>query len=99
MEKMTQERMHADWTATKNIVRFQELLNGETDEGRYRILSQLLSDEFETFKKPRKQAPTPLRPDPDGAIVDPGSPLAGAAMGALMIAATLGGFFLWGRLF
>ena len=51
MTKMTREELQADWTATKNIVRFQELLNGETDDGRYEILAQLLADEFEKFEK------------------------------------------------
>ena len=51
MTKMTREELQADWTATKNIVRFQELLNDETDDGRYEILAQLLADEFEKFKK------------------------------------------------
>ena len=50
---MTQEQMQADWFATKNIVRFQELLNGETDDGKYRILAQLLADEFEKFNPPQ----------------------------------------------
>jgi hypothetical protein len=56
MTKMTQEQMQTDWTATKNIVRFQELLNSETDDGRYRILSQLLVEEFGKFKKPQAEA-------------------------------------------
>jgi len=94
MAKMTQEQMQADWTATKNIVGFQELLNGETDDGRYRILSQLLSDEFGKFKKPRAEA-KPLRPDSDRVDVNLGNPLAGFLLGALMIAGTMGGFFLW----
>jgi hypothetical protein len=42
MTKMTQEEMQADTIATNNIVRFQDLLNNETDDSRYRILSQLL---------------------------------------------------------
>jgi hypothetical protein len=57
MAKMTQEELQADWTATKNIVRFQELLNGETDDGRYEILAQLLANEF---KKLKPQAETLL---------------------------------------
>lgn len=94
MAKMTQEQMQADWTATKNIVGFQELLNGETDDGRYRILSQLLSDEFGKFKKPPAEA-KPLQPDSDRIDVNLGNPLAGLLLGALMIAATTGGFFVW----
>jgi hypothetical protein len=95
MAKMTQEQMQADWTTTKNIVGFQELLDGETDEGRYSILSQLLADEFKKFKKPQAEAPSPPRSDSDSAVVDFGNPLAGLLLGALMIAATMGGYFLW----
>ena len=50
MTKMTQDELQADWIATKNIVQFQELLNGETDDGRYEILAQLLANEFEKLK-------------------------------------------------
>ena len=53
MTKMTQDELRAGWIATENIVRFQDLLNGETDDGRYRVLAQLLADEFEKFKKPQ----------------------------------------------
>jgi hypothetical protein len=95
MAKKTQEQMQADWTATKNIVGFQEMLNGETDDGRYKILSQLLSDEFGKFKKPQAEALKPLQPDSDRAVVNFGNPLAGLLLGALMIAATMGGFFVW----
>jgi len=90
MAKMTKEQMLADWTTTKDIVCFQELLKEETDEGRYAILSQLLSEEFEQFKV---EAPRPPQPDPKGAIDDFGNPLMGLFLGASMIAATMGGFF------
>jgi hypothetical protein len=93
MAKPTQEQIQAHWIATKNIAEFQELLNGERDEGRYRILSQLLSDEFEKFKNPQAEAPRRARPNPDRAV-DLGNPLAGLLLGALMIAATMGGFFI-----
>jgi hypothetical protein len=56
MKKMTQEELRADWIATKNIAGFQELLKIETDDGRYRILSQLLADEIAKFKKPQTEA-------------------------------------------
>jgi hypothetical protein len=95
MAKMTQEQMQADWTATRNIVGFQELLNGETDDGRYRILSQLLSEEFGKFKKPQAEAPKPPRCDSERAVVNLGNPLAGLLLGALMIASTMAGFFVW----
>jgi hypothetical protein len=51
MEKKTKEELWAEWVATQNIGRFQDLLKHETDEGRYRILEVLLADEFEKFKK------------------------------------------------
>ena len=95
MAKMTQEQKQADWTATKNIVGFQELLNGETDDGKYSILTQLLAEEFGKFKKPQVE---PLRSggiSPDRVIEDTGNPLMGIFLGALIIAATMGGFFVW----
>jgi len=95
MATKTQEQMQADWTATKNIAGFQEMLNGETDEGRYEILSQLLSDEFGKFKKPQAEAAKPIQSDSDRAIVNLGNPVTGLLLGALMIAATMGGFFVW----
>ena len=95
MAKMTQEQMQADWIATKNIAGFQELLNGETDDGRYRILSQLLSEEFGKFKKPLAEAPKPPQSDSERAVVNLGNPLAGLLLGALMIAGTMAGFFVW----
>ena len=95
MTKTTQEQMQADWAATKNIAGFQELLKNETDDGRYSILSQLLSDECQKFKKPQAAAPAPLEPRPERAVVNLGSPLVGLFLGVLMIVTTMGGFFLW----
>jgi len=95
MAKMTQEQIQADWTATKNIDGFQELLNGETDDGRYRILSQLLSEEFGKLEKPSAEASKSPRSDCDRAVVNLGNPLAGLLLGALMIAGTMAGFFVW----
>lgn len=46
MEHKTTEELLADWIVTQNIVRLQELLKCETDEGRYRILASLLAREF-----------------------------------------------------
>jgi hypothetical protein len=42
--------MWSDWVATQNIARFQQLLESETNEGGYKILAILLSDEFRKFK-------------------------------------------------
>jgi len=51
MMEMTQQERHADWVITQNIARFQERLSAETDEGKYKILAQLLADEFRKFEK------------------------------------------------
>jgi hypothetical protein len=51
MMKMPQEKLQADWVATQNIARFQELLRTETDKGRCKILERLLADEFVKFKE------------------------------------------------
>jgi hypothetical protein len=51
MMKMTQEERRAEWAAPLDVIRFQEELNAETDDGRYKILKQLLADEFGKFKK------------------------------------------------
>lgn len=95
MSKLTQEQMQADWKATKNIADFQELLNGETDGGRYRILSRLLSDEFEKLKKPQAKIPMSARVAPNPIIEDLGNPLMGILLGALMVSVSVGGLFLW----
>jgi hypothetical protein len=95
MAKMTQEQMQADWTATKNIVGIQALLDGETDDGRYSILSQLIAEEFKQFKEPQAEAPRSAGINPNRVIEDVGNPLMGIFIGALMIAATMSGFFLW----
>jgi len=95
MAKMTTEQMQGDLSAIKNIAGFQELLNSETDDGRYKILSQLLSDEFGKLKKPQAEASKPPRSDCDRAVVNLGNPLAGLLLGALMIGGTVAGFFVW----
>jgi hypothetical protein len=46
MEQKTVEDLRVDWIVTQNIVRFQELLKRETNEGRYRILANLLAGAF-----------------------------------------------------
>jgi hypothetical protein len=51
MMKTTQEEQRADGAATQDILRFQKKLNAETDDGRHKILAQLLADEFRKFKK------------------------------------------------
>jgi len=97
MTNMTQERMRADWTATKDIAGFQELLKDETEDGRYNILSLLLSDEFAKFKT-EAEVPKPFQTDSKRAIVNLGNPLVGLLFGALIVVGTMGGFFLWDNL-
>lgn len=49
----------ARWVAAQDIGRFQELLNAETDDGKYRILAQLLSHEMEQLQKRGVPGPIP----------------------------------------
>jgi hypothetical protein len=46
MDHKTKEDVLADWIIDQNTTRFQELLKQETDEGRYKILANLLACEF-----------------------------------------------------
>jgi hypothetical protein len=54
MIRRTQRQLHADRIASGDIVRFQDLLNAETDDGKYEILQQLLADEFGKFGTPQQ---------------------------------------------
>jgi hypothetical protein len=92
MAQSTQEQRRARWATTRNIVGFQELLNGETDDGRYSILSHLLAEEL---KKPPAEAFRSARITSNPVIEDLGNPLRGIFLGALMIAATMSGYLLW----
>jgi len=56
----------AKWVAAENAVRFRELLNAETEEGKYKILAQLLSYEIEQLKERRAANVVPL-PNPQAA--------------------------------
>jgi len=47
---MIKEQRWADWVATQSIDHFQERLNAETEDGKYKILALLLSDELEKLK-------------------------------------------------
>ena len=42
--------LHAKWVASQDIGRFQQLLNTETEDGKYKLLAQLLSHELEQLK-------------------------------------------------
>jgi hypothetical protein len=91
MTEKTLKELHTDWIATKDVVGFQQLLNEETDEGRYSILSELLAQEFGRFRKPQAKSPG----EPDSVVIDVGNPLMGFLLGALVIAGTMGSLFLW----
>ena len=47
---MTEEQLKAYWAETLSIVRFQERLKAETEDGKYRILAEPLRTGFEQFK-------------------------------------------------
>jgi len=52
MDKATSEaELHAKWVVSQDIGRFQQLLNTETEDGKYKLLAQLLSHELEQMKK------------------------------------------------
>ena len=50
MMKMSLEELQAHWVAAQNIDRFQDLLDAETEDGKYKILARLLSLELEKMK-------------------------------------------------
>lgn len=51
MTEKTKEQLWADWVATQDSNDFQEKLSAETEDGRYRILAQLLSTDLEKIKQ------------------------------------------------
>jgi len=52
MIEKTKEQAWSGWVATQGVDHFQERLNAETEDGKYKILAQLLSSELEKLKKP-----------------------------------------------
>jgi hypothetical protein len=46
MMNKTKEQLWADWVATQTVDHFQETLNAATEDGKYKILAQLLSSEL-----------------------------------------------------
>jgi len=50
MTQKTKEQLWADWVATQDMGNFQERLNAETEDGKYKILAQLLSNELYKIK-------------------------------------------------
>jgi hypothetical protein len=53
MMKMPRQELRPDRSDTQNTIRFLDILNAETEAGKYKILAQLLTNEFEPFKKER----------------------------------------------
>jgi hypothetical protein len=54
LDKPTFEtELHAKWVAAQDISRFQELLSAETEDGKYKILAQLLSHELKQLSRVR----------------------------------------------
>ena len=80
--------MQADWNATRNIVGLQQQL--DADDGKASVLTQLLADEFAQMRKPQSGVIAS-----DRVTVDIGNPAMGLAFGALLVAGTTGGVFLW----
>ena len=50
MTEKTKDQLWADWVATQDMDRLQERLNAETEDGKFKILAQLLSRELENIK-------------------------------------------------
>ncbi|HWX89053.1 MAG TPA: hypothetical protein VNY75_02020 [Rhizomicrobium sp.] len=53
MMKMPRQELRPDRPDTQNTARFLDILNAETEAGKYKILAQLLTNEFKPFKKAR----------------------------------------------
>jgi hypothetical protein len=51
MTQKTKDQTWADWVATQDVGHFQNRLTAETEDGKYQILSQLLSKEMGRLKK------------------------------------------------
>jgi len=52
MSEKTKEQIWAEWVAKQRGGNFQEMLNAQTEDGKYQILAQLLSKELAQYKKP-----------------------------------------------
>jgi hypothetical protein len=55
MKTSTQQQQQAERVATQTFDRFPDWLNKETEDGKYKILAQLLSDELEQIKQRSKR--------------------------------------------
>lgn len=54
MSEKTKEQIWAEWLARQRGGNFQEMLNAQTEDGKYQILAQLLSKELGQLKKERQ---------------------------------------------
>lgn len=63
MEKKTQEELWADWVATQNIARYQDLLKHEKDQRRYKLLEGLIADEHQKFNRAPHRLKVVIPPD------------------------------------
>jgi len=51
MQEKTQEQVWADWVATQRGGNFPEMLDAQTEDAKYQILAQLLSEELGNMRK------------------------------------------------
>jgi hypothetical protein len=51
MSEKTKEQIWADWVAKQSGGNFQEMLNAQTEDGKYQTLARLLSNEPGQLKK------------------------------------------------
>ncbi|HEX4027325.1 MAG TPA: hypothetical protein VHX18_06860 [Rhizomicrobium sp.] len=55
MLEKTKEQMWAGWLAKESAGNFQEMLNAQTEDSKYQILAQLLSQELGQLRKAQRQ--------------------------------------------
>ena len=55
MPEKTKEQLWAGWLAKESAGNYQEMLNAQTEDGKYQILAQLLSQEPGRLRKAPRQ--------------------------------------------
>jgi hypothetical protein len=55
MLEKTKESIWADWVAKQDPGNFQEMLSAQTEDGKYQILAQLLSEELRNMRSVSRQ--------------------------------------------
>ena len=95
MAKTTQDHMPPCQPVPRDSTGFLEMVNAQTEEGKYGILSELLSEEFDKTATLPAEALKHAKKNPESVVVNFGNPLMGLLVGAAIIAVTTGGFFLW----